>query len=145
MAGDETTIARVEGRQALGPRWVSHVLQALVVELLSDPLFEHPAAAGARCITRPAYEALLAALAERGIARRRPLGAERLGPGARRGSRHRRPARAHGWLALAGERFRIAALPGVRITVSTLRTEEAGELAEALAAAEHAGRPRRVY
>ena len=40
VAGDQTTIARVEGRQALGPRWVSHLLQALAAEMLRDAEFQ---------------------------------------------------------------------------------------------------------
>ena len=36
LAGDAATIARVEGRLALGIRWVSHLLQRTVAALLAD-------------------------------------------------------------------------------------------------------------
>ena len=37
VAGDEVTIARLEGRQALGTGWVSYLLQETVAELWQDP------------------------------------------------------------------------------------------------------------
>src|SRR5207245_11612496 len=36
MTGDETTIARVEGRLSAGPGWVSYVLQRLANAMLTD-------------------------------------------------------------------------------------------------------------
>jgi hypothetical protein len=53
--------------------------------------------------------------------------------------------RAAGWLATSGERFRIEAAPGIRLTASALANGEAPEIADTIARVEHARRPRRVY
>ncbi|HWE33877.1 MAG TPA: aminotransferase class I/II-fold pyridoxal phosphate-dependent enzyme [Solirubrobacteraceae bacterium] len=143
MAGDETTIARVEGRQALGPRWSSHVLQAIVVELVLDPGFP---ALIARA--REAYAArrrgMVEALAAQGIQAHGNSGLNVWVP-VREEAATVRALQEAGWLVLAGERFRIATPPGIRITVTTLLPGEDQAIAAALAAVEHAGRPRRVY
>jgi DNA-binding transcriptional MocR family regulator len=143
MAGDELTIARVEGRQALGTRWVSHLLQALVVALLSDPGFE---ATTARA--REAYgarrRALIDALAEHEITAHGRSGLNVWVPVHEESSVVRVLFDA-GWLVLAGERFRISTPPGIRVTIATLDEGDAPELAAVIAAAEHAARPRRLY
>jgi DNA-binding transcriptional MocR family regulator len=141
--GDETTIARVEGRQALGPRWVSHVLQAIVFQLLSDPGFEQTAAR-AREAYRSRRRALIDALAERGVPAYGRSGLNVWVP-VREESRAVGALLEEGWLAMAGERFRISSGPGVRITISMLAPDEAVEIADVLATTEHAGRPRRLY
>ena len=143
MTGDETTVARVEGRQALGPRWVSHVLQALVAELLSDPGFEQ-AATRARDAYAARRQAVLAALAGHGIVAHARSGLNVWVP-----VREEAPVLGalldRGWLVLAGERFRIATPPGIRITIATLDPADAPEIAETIASVEHAGRMRREY
>ena len=81
MAGDELTISRVRGRQALGARWVSHILQQLALALWSDPSSgRRLARAGEIYAQRRA--AALAALREHGIEARAALGLQRLDSGA---------------------------------------------------------------
>jgi DNA-binding transcriptional MocR family regulator len=143
MTGDETTIARVEGRQALGPRWVSHVLQAIVVELLSAPGF-NAAAERARTAYAARRRQLIDALAEQGVTAHGKSGLNVWVP-VREEAATMHALEEAGWLVAAGERFRIATSPGVRITITTLAAGEADAIAEVIAAVEHAGRPRRGY
>lgn len=143
LAGDEMTIDRVEGRQALGPRWVSHVLQALVVELLRDPEFE-PTAARARDVYAARRRALLAGLDERGIPAHGRSGLN-VWVSLREEAPVVRALLDAGWLVAAGERFRIATPPGIRITIATLREDEAEEIAGIIGSVERSGRRRRAY
>ena len=143
MAGDEVTIARVEGRQALGPRWVSHMIQGVVVELLRDPEFG-PLCDHSREVYGARRRALIDALGEHGITAHGRSGLNVWVP-VREEAPVVRGLFDSGWLVIAGERFRIATPPGIRITTATLLEEEATELAAALAEVEHAVRPRRQY
>lgn len=143
VAGDETTVARVEGRQSLGPRWVSHVLQALVVALWGDPGFE-PAVTHARAVYAARRNALLGELADRGVTAHGRSGLNVWVPVPEEAPVIRALYDA-GWLVMPGERFRIEAPPGVRITVATLRAGEAAEIAGVLAQAAQAARRRAAY
>ena len=132
LAGDATTVARVEGRQRLGAGWVSHLLQGLVADLWrrrsTSALLARATAtyAGRR-------RALLEALAARGISGRGrsglnvwiPVTAEQPIVGG---------LLARGWAVAAGERYRLRSSPGIRVTTATLEPEEAHELARDLAA-----------
>lgn len=135
MAGDPLTISRVEGRQLLGPGWVSHLLQQTTARLWE------------RAATRR-----LLARAERTYAERRSALVDAL-------ARHRIPARGRsglsiwvpvleevalveallerGWAVSPGERYRFSAPPGIRISIAGLEPSEAEELATTLAASLH--------
>ncbi len=143
MAGDETTIGRVEGRLALGTRWVSHVLQALVAELMLDPSYPDTVAR-ARVAYTLRRRALLDALHDQGIAASGRSGLNVWVPVREEGPVVRALLE-EGWFVLAGERFRIATPPGIRITIATLDPDDAHDLARVIAAVEHARRPRRAY
>jgi DNA-binding transcriptional MocR family regulator len=143
MAGDEVTIGRVEGRQALGTRWVSHILQATVVALLRDLAFI-PTSGRAREVYAARRAALIDALAEHGIPAYGRSGLNVWVP-VREEATVMRALSDAGWLAMAGERFRLMTGPGIRITISTLHEPEAAELAGVIAAVEHAARPRSLY
>jgi DNA-binding transcriptional MocR family regulator len=131
LAGDETTVARVEGRQSVGTGWVSHILQDLVLALWSDPATESVLARAARAYTAR-RDALIRALVSRGIAAHGRSGLNVWVPVPEEAAVV--AALAHeGWAVRAGERYRLRAAPAVRITVSALAPRDAGRLADALA------------
>jgi DNA-binding transcriptional MocR family regulator len=143
LCGDQTTIARVEGRQALGPRWVSHLLQAVAAELMDDPGFKATCARAAD-VYASRRQSLISALAGHGLAAYGRSGVNVWIP-VREEAPVVRALHDAGWLVFAGEHFRLATGPGIRITIATLEDGEAAELARVIAGVENARRPRRVY
>jgi DNA-binding transcriptional MocR family regulator len=131
IAGDAATIARVQRRQAVGPRWVSHLLQRLALGLWSDPAAGRRLARAAG-IYAQRREALLAALASHGIAARGRSGFNVWVPLVEETVVVQGLAEC-GWAVAPGERFRIDAPPGIRITTSALEPDDAARLAADLA------------
>lgn len=140
IAGDEATIGRVEGRQALGTGWVSYLLQDTVAQLWS-------AAKTAKLLERATKtyagrrDALRESLFDNGFA---PTGRSGLTlwvpvhdePGVTSGLSNA------GWAVMPGDRFRIEAAPGIRIALATLQPAEARELAADLRALLRRSSPR---
>lgn len=134
IAGDAATVARVEGRLALGPGWVSGLLQGTVADLLSR-------AGTASLLDRAArtYErrrtALLRALSARSVHGGR--GASGLNVWVPVADEAAVMARllAGGIAVAGGSRFRIASPPAIRITTASLDVADAPAVADAVAAA----------
>ncbi len=131
LAGDAVTVARVEGRQALGAGWVSYLLQETVASLWQDPqtgvLLERASAVYAERRQRLIAELAAAGIpasGRSGMAVWVPVGDEL---GVTSGLLDR------GWAVAAGERFRTTSPPGVRIGIATLTGSEATQLAADLA------------
>jgi DNA-binding transcriptional MocR family regulator len=139
LTGDATTLSRVQGRQRLGPGWVSHLLQDVVAHLW---------ASGAVDVRRiaPAYgrrrAALVRELSVRGVGASGASGMNVWVPVPDETAAVARLLRA-GWAVAPGARFRIASPPGVRITVSSLDPGEVAGLAADMAAALTPGAGRR--
>ena len=133
VTGDELTIDRVQGRQSLGVRWVSHVLQELALALWSDPSSGRRLAQAAD-VYSSRRRALVAALERLGIAADSRSGFNVWIP-----VREETAAVQHlaecGWAVAAGERFRIHTAPAIRVTTSALPINRATELAGDIAAA----------
>ncbi|MBH1938741.1 aminotransferase class I/II-fold pyridoxal phosphate-dependent enzyme [Streptomyces sp. AV19] len=131
-ACDATTLARHDGRLLLTSGWVSHLLQAAVLALLTDAdtaaLVERAGSAYAR-----RRAALVTALGERGITAHGRSGMNVWVP-VRDESAVVNGLRTRGWWVAAGARFRVASAPGVRITAADLEEAEAGRLAGDFAA-----------
>ena len=141
VTGDPVTVARVEGRQALGPGWVSYLLQETVAELWSDPatagLLERAAATYAR-----RREQLIRELAERGIPATGQSGMAVWVPVADEAA-VTTTLLERGWAVAPGHRFRLTSPPGIRIGIATLTAAEAARLAADIAASLRV-RPRRT-
>ena len=133
LAGDAITVARVEGRLSVGTRWVSHILQHLVLALWSDPSSGRRLAR-ASDIYRQRRETLLAALASRGIAAHGASGLNVWVP-VREEAHTVQVLLEKGWAVTAGERFRLRTAPGIRVTTAALRPHDAERFAADLASA----------
>jgi DNA-binding transcriptional MocR family regulator len=133
LTGDRTTLERVEGRQRLGPGWVSHLLQQLVVDLWAD------AGVAARFVRvtdvyRGRRDALVDALAGRGIEVTAPSGLNVWVPVPDEVTAVRSLLDS-GYAVASGARFRIASIPAIRVTIAALPERRAPALARAIEAA----------
>jgi DNA-binding transcriptional MocR family regulator len=133
MAGDEVTIARVVGRQALGTGWVSYQLQELVADLWSDPAVARVLDTAARMYARRGA-ALRSALRDCGIAASGRSGFTCWVRVSDEDGVASSLAEA-GWAVAPGQRFRIAAPPGIRISFASLDAADAASLAAEVARA----------
>jgi DNA-binding transcriptional MocR family regulator len=131
LAGDAVTVSRAEGRQALGPGWVSGLLQETVAELWADRAVSRLLARAAATYGQRRNSLLdalgghrVAATGRSGLAVWVPVTDELAVTGA---------LLERGWAVAPGQRFRIATPPGIRIGTGTLTSQEATRLAADIA------------
>jgi DNA-binding transcriptional MocR family regulator len=133
LTGDPVTIARVEGRQRLGPRWVSHMLQEALAVMWSDDRIAAMVRRAAETYSAR-RKALIRELAKYGIAAQGRSGLNVWIP-VQEEAAVAQALLGAGWAVRAGERFRIKSAPGIRVTVATLEVADAPRLARDIAAA----------
>ncbi len=132
LAGDAHTISRVRGRQAVGPGWVSMLLQRTAATLWSDPKVGKSLERVTATYSER-REHFAAALAEHGIAVEAPTGLNAWIPVPDE-TRVVQTLLTEGWAVMPGAPFRLQAKPAIRVTTSSLKPAEADSLAAALAA-----------
>ncbi len=130
LAGDVQTISRVRGRQAVGPQWVSHLLQHLVAAMWADKRVG-TALERAADTYHARREQFQAALAERGIEVTAPAGIAVWIPVPEEASVVQ-GLLTEGWAVMPGAPFRLQSPRAIRVTTSTLTAPEADDLAEAI-------------
>jgi DNA-binding transcriptional MocR family regulator len=136
LAGDLRTVERVQGRLRLGPGWISHLLQDLVVGLWRDDAATRRVHRAETVYARN-RQLLQTALAARGVTSNARSGLNVWVPVPDETVAITRLLSA-GWAAAPGIRFRINSAPGIRITVSGLDSAEIEPLADAITEAVHA-------
>ena len=130
LVGDPTTVGRVRGRQAVGTGWVSHILQHAVVAMLTAPghsaLVERAAATYAERRSAFVHRLQLGGLsveATSGLNVWIPVADE----AAVVAGMERR-----GFAIRSGVRYRLAAPPGVRVTIASTPVTVLEQVADAL-------------
>ncbi len=131
LAGDPETISRVSGRQAVGPGWVSHLLQRTAATLWADPKVARDLEQATETYTKR-REAFVSALTEHGIEAEAPTGLNVWIPVPDE-TAVVQGLLAEGWAVMPGAPFRLQAEPAIRVTISSLKPTEAGPLAAAIA------------
>ncbi len=132
LAGDPQTVARVQGSQQCGPGWVSHILQALVLELWTDAAVQDLVLRASATYSER-RERFLECLRERGVAASGASGLNVWIPVEDEtgvvGALLQR-----GWVLAPGAPHRLpGSAPAVRVTTATLTAPEAAALAAELA------------
>ena len=127
LAGDEATVARVAAGQALGTGWVSYQLQEMVADLWSDPSVARTLNTAAQ-VYADRGEALRSALRDHGITASGRSGFTCWVRVSDEDGVASSLAEA-GWTVAPGQRFRVAAPPGVRISFATLEGGDAASFA----------------
>jgi DNA-binding transcriptional MocR family regulator len=131
--GDPVTITRLQRRQVVSVRWVSHLLQNLTLALWSDPSSGRLLARAAE-VYAERRRGLIDALAARNIPAHGRSGFNVWIP-VREETATVQALAVRGWAVAAGERFRIQSPPAIRVTTSALHPPEAARFAADLAAA----------
>jgi DNA-binding transcriptional MocR family regulator len=133
LAGDAETVGAVERRQTIGIRWVSHILQELVASLLKDRTVQRQLAFAEKAYAAR-RNALLRALELLGIEAHGKSGLNVWIPVADESAVVQSLFQS-GWAVHAGEAYRIASGPAIRVTISTLAPSDAKRFARDLASA----------
>jgi DNA-binding transcriptional MocR family regulator len=133
LAADPGAASRVRGRQAVGPGWVSRLLQAIAVELIADRSVARLLQRATKTYAKR-RESLVAALADQGIEVEAPSGLNVWLPVPDE-TAVVQSLQAEGWAVMPGAPFRLQSKPAIRITTSSLEQADAGSLATAVAAA----------
>ncbi|GAA0956716.1 aminotransferase class I/II-fold pyridoxal phosphate-dependent enzyme [Virgisporangium aurantiacum] len=139
LAGDATTVARVEGRMRLGAGWVSTILQRIVVELWSDRAASAQIQAAKREYAHRRL-ALIGLLRARGVEARARSGVNVWVPVADETYAVTR-LRDAGFAVAPGALYRVGTPPAVRISIGPMRPPFYDPLADALVDAVRPSRP----
>jgi DNA-binding transcriptional MocR family regulator len=127
LTGDEETVARLERRQTIGIRWVSHILQAVVASMSRDKKVQRQLAAAEKTYTAR-RQALLRALAAHGIKAHGQSGLNVWIPVTDENAVAQALFQA-GWAVHTGDSYRLASPPAIRVTIAALAPADAKRFA----------------